>query len=107
MRIPDWIEHDGLVPVFTDAFGGLIYEVVFDRSTPEDPDEGFITLSADVLADLEHNAEELPTMEVPTDAYLVIFPNGTQIWTRTSLEFAKDILARRDGKRQPEPSLFG
>ncbi len=101
-------EEDGVVLVHEDAFGGRVYRVEFDAQasdTTEDDAPEASDLPDDEEA--EEDAEEAKAAASTSHAFLVIHPSGDEVWTRTGVEFAKEILAHRGPwTRNSSPSLF-
>jgi len=97
-----WLEEDGLVPVFSDAFGGRIFFVEFldheaDDVIGEDMPED---------ADVEEVAEELAMAKKAKTAHLVVHPNGHEVWTTAGIEWAHKILGRRNSFKKDIPTTL-
>lgn len=85
-----WYEAEGLPVVHTDAFGGRVFLVEFDDA----PVENELGEDRPEDDDFDEDPEEAAKARAARTAYLVVHPNGQELWTRGE-EFARKLLAHR------------
>lgn len=97
-----WYESEGLPVVHTDAFGGRVFLVDFDDE-PQVDEMGEDRPEDD---DFDEDLEEAAKARAARTAFLVVHPNGQELWTRGE-DMARSLLRHRGTfARETAPTLF-
>ena len=97
-----WYEAERLPVVHADAFGGRVFLVDFD----DEPQEDAIGEDRPEDADFDEDMEEAAKARAARMAYLVVHPNGQELWTRGE-DMARSLLRHRGTfARETPPTLF-
>ena len=98
-----WYEAEGLPVVHTDAFGGRVFLVEFDDApAPVENEMGEDRPEDD---DFDEDMEEAAKARAARTAFLVVHPNGQELWTRGE-EFARMLLAHRGSFTRETPATL-